>query len=301
MPASKEVETIGQEIERIGRVGDPGLAYLGDTKEAPEGSLPAQTLRQRQTMTNQIALITGASRGLGRNMALHLAKRGVHIIGTYRSGAAEVDALKQEIEAQGGKAAMLALDVTNTGSFQAFADTVADTLKASFGRERFDFLVNNAGNGIAANFVDATEDQFDLLVTTHLRGPIFLTQKLLPLIEDGGRILNVSSGFVRFTLPGYSIYGAMKAAVEVLTRFMAVELGVRKIRVNAIAPGAIATDFGGGAVRDNRDVNAYVAQSIALGRVGLPDDIGGAVAAILSDDMGWANGTTFDISGGQLL
>jgi NAD(P)-dependent dehydrogenase (short-subunit alcohol dehydrogenase family) len=252
-------------------------------------------------MTNQIALITGASRGLGRNMALHLAERGVHIIGTYRSGAAEAEALKQEIEAQGGKAAMLALDVTDTVSFQAFASAVTDTLKAAFGRERFDFLVNNAGNGIAANFVDATEDQFDSLVTTHLRGPIFLTQKLLPLIEDGGRILNVSSGFVRFTLPGYSIYAAMKAAVEVLTRFMAVELGARKIRVNAIAPGAIATDFGGGAVRDNGDVNAYVAQSIALGRVGLPDDIGGAVAAILSDDMGWANGTTFDISGGQML
>ena len=138
-------------------------------------------------------------------------------------------------------------------------------------------------------------------MSTHLRGPIFLTQKLLPLIDDGGRILNVSSGFVRFTLPGYSVYAAMKAAVEVLTRYMAVELGARRIRVNAIAPGAIATDFGGGAVRDNDDVNAYVAQGIALGRVGLPDDVGGAVAAILSDDMGWANGTTFDVSGGQLL
>ena len=152
-----------------------------------------------------------------------------------------------------------------------------------------------------AHFADATEEQFESLVSTHLRGPIFLTQKLLPLIDDGGRILNVSSGFVRFTLPGYSVYAAMKAAVEVLTRYMAVELGARRIRVNAIAPGAIATDFGGGAVRDNDDVNAYVAQGIALGRVGLPDDVGGAVAAILSDDMGWANGTTFDVSGGQLL
>jgi len=252
-------------------------------------------------MTEQIALITGASRGLGRNMALQLAKRGIHIIGTYRSGAAEADGLRQEIEALGGKAAMLALDVTNTASFPEFAETVAATLKTDFGRERFNFLVNNAGNGLFSNFTEATEEQFESLVSTHLRGPVFLTQKLLPFIEDGGRILNVSSGFVRFTLPGYSIYAAMKAAVEVLTRYMALELGTRRIRVNAIAPGAIATDFGGGAVRDNENVNAYVAQGIALGRVGEPDDVGGAVAAILSDEMGWANGTTFDISGGQLL
>lgn len=252
-------------------------------------------------MTNQIALITGASRGLGRNMALHLAKRGIHIIGTYRSGAAEAETLKQEIEALGGKAEMLALDVTDTSSFPAFAENVLNTLKNHFGRENFDFLVNNAGNGLFSNFTDASEEQFESLVTTHLRGPIFLTQKLLPLIQDGGRILNVSSGFVRFTMPGYSLYASMKAAVEVLTRYLAVELGERRIRVNAIAPGAIATDFGGGAVRDNDDINAYVAQGTALGRVGLPDDIGQAVAAILSEDMSWANGTTFDISGGQLL
>lgn len=252
-------------------------------------------------MTNQIALITGASRGLGRNMALNLAKRGVHIIGTYRSGEAEAEILKQEIEKQGGKAAMLSLDVTDSGSFQAFSDGVANTLKTEFGRERFDFLINNAGTGIFSSFVDATEEQFAELVATHLRGPIFLTQKLLPLVEDGGRILNVSSGFTRFTLPGYSIYAAVKAAIEVMTRYLAVELGSRQIRVSAIAPGAIETDFGGGVVRDNKDVNAYVAQGIALGRVGQPEDIGRAVAAILSDDMGWANGTTFDISGGQLL
>jgi len=252
-------------------------------------------------MTHQIALITGASRGLGRSMASHLAKRGVHIIGTYRSGAAEAETLQQEIEAQGGKAAMFQLDVTDTASYPAFSKEVADTLKSEFGRERFDFLVNNAGNGLFSNFVDATEDQFASLVSTHLRGPIFLTQHLLPFVQDGGRILNVSFGFVRFTLPGYSVYAAVKAAVEVLTRYMAVELGSRQIRVNAIAPGAIATDFGGAAVRDNKDVNAFVAQGIALGRVGLPDDVGAAVAAILSTDMAWANGTTFDISGGQLL
>lgn len=252
-------------------------------------------------MTHPIALITGASRGLGRHMALHLSRRGIHIIGTYRSGAAQALALKQQIEAQGGKASMLALDITDTASFQAFSEAVTRTLLTDFGRERFDFLVNNAGNGLFSNFIDATEEQFGSLVATHLQGPVFLTQRLLPLMQDGGRILNVSSGFVRFTLPGYSLYAAVKAAVEVLTRYMAVELGSRQIRVNAIAPGAIATDFGGGVVRDNQDVNAFVARGIALGRVGLPDDIGAAVAAILSDDMAWANGTTFDISGGQLL
>lgn len=252
-------------------------------------------------MINKIALITGASRGLGRSMALHLAGRGVHIIGTYRSGAAEAGALKQEIEALGGKAVMLPLDITATSDYRAFSNALTETLKTDFGRDRFDFLVNNAGNGLFSNFVDATQEQFTSLVSTHLQGPVFLTQTLLPLVKDGGRILNVSSGFVRFTLPGYSIYAAVKAAVEVLTRYMAVELGARQIRVNAIAPGAIATDFGGGTVRDSQDVNAWVAQGIALGRVGLPDDVGGAVAAILSDDMAWANGTTFDISGGQLL
>lgn len=252
-------------------------------------------------MSKPVALITGASRGLGRNMALHLARRGIAIIGTYRSGEADADALRQEIEASGGTAVMLALDVTDTTSFAGFATAVAERLKTVVNRDHLDFLVNNAGNGLFANFAEATEEQFDSLVATHLRGPVFLTQALLPLIADGGRILNVSSGFVRFTLPGYSLYAATKAAVEVLTRYMAVELGARRIRVNAIAPGAIATDFGGGAVRDNSDVNAWVAQGIALGRVGEPDDVGGAVAAILSDDLAWANGTTFDISGGQLL
>jgi NAD(P)-dependent dehydrogenase (short-subunit alcohol dehydrogenase family) len=252
-------------------------------------------------MTQQIALITGASRGLGRSMALHLAKRGVAIIGTYRSGAAEADTLHREIEALGGKAAMIALDVSNSASFPAFAETVADMLKTRFGREQFDFLVNNAGQGLYALLTDATEEQFDALIDTHLRGPVFLTQKLLPLIADGGRILNVSSGFVRVTMAGYGLYAAAKAAIQTLTKFMAVELGARQIRVNTIAPGAIATDFGGGVVRDDANVNAFVAGTIALGRVGEPDDIGGAVAAILSDDMGWANGTTFDISGGQAI
>lgn len=252
-------------------------------------------------MTKQIALITGASRGLRRNMALHLAKRSAGIIGTYRSGQEEAATLRREIEALGGKVAMFELDVSKSATFAAFVETVAGTLTGTFGRERFDFLVNNAGHGVRAPITEATEAQFDSLIDTHVRGPIFLTQKPLPLIHDGGRILNVSSGFVRFTVPGYSLYASAKAALEVMTRFIAVELGPRRIRVNAISPGAVATDFGGGAVRDNEGLNAFVTQGIALGRVGQPDDIGGAVAAILSEEMGWATGTTFDFSGGQLL
>ncbi|MBB4010553.1 SDR family NAD(P)-dependent oxidoreductase [Allorhizobium taibaishanense] len=252
-------------------------------------------------MSQKIVLITGASRGLGRSMALTLAKRGVGVIGTYRNGAAEADTLVNEIEASGGKAMMLALDVTVADSFPAFAERVANTLKITFGAERFDYLVNNAGEGVYAMVADATEAQFDQMVDMHIRGPVFLTQKLLPLINDGGRILNVSSGFVRVTMAGYGLYAAAKAAIQTLTKFMAVELGARQIRVNAIAPGAIATDFGGGGVRDDEHINAYVAGTIALGRVGQPDDIGAAVAAILSDDLSWANGTTFDVSGGQSI
>ncbi len=252
-------------------------------------------------MPQKIALITGASRGLGRSMALHLARRGVAIIGTYRSGATEAETLKGEIEAMGGRAAMLTLDVTELTSFAAFQASVVETLKTSFDAERFDYLVNNAGEVVHVTVADASEEQFDTMIDMHLRGPVFLTQKLLPLIADGGRILNVSTAFTRTTMAGFGLYAAAKAALETLTRFMALELGTRQIRVNAIAPGAIATDFGGGGVRDNEQVNAFVAGTIALGRVGQPDDVGTAVAAILSDDLGWANGTTFDVSGGMSL
>jgi len=248
-------------------------------------------------MTQKIAIITGASRGLGRSMATHLAKRGVGIIGTYRSSAAEAETLVAEIEAVGGKAVMLPLDVTDTTSFPTFAAMVANTLQQTFDADRFDYLVNNAGEGVYALVAEASEAQFDQMIDMHVRGPMFLTQKLLPLIVDGGRILNISTAFVRVTMAGYGVYAAAKAAMQTMTKFMAVELGARQIRVNAVAPGAIATDFGGGGVRDDEHVNAFVAGTIALGRVGHPDDIGGAVAAILSDDLGWANGTTFDVSG----
>jgi NAD(P)-dependent dehydrogenase (short-subunit alcohol dehydrogenase family) len=252
-------------------------------------------------LTDRIALITGASRGLGRSIALTLARHGVHIIGTWRTRRDEADLVAREIQAGGRTALMLPLDVADSATFGAFASTIRQALRASFGRERFDFLVNNAGMGVHAAYTETTETQFEELVRTHLKAPFFLTQALLPLMADGGRILNVSTGLARFTLPGYAAYAAAKGAVEVLTRYMAKELGGRGIRVNVLAPGAIESDFGGGVVRDNAELNRHVADMIPLGRVGVPDDIGGAVAAILSDGFAWTNGARIEVSGGQNL
>ena len=251
--------------------------------------------------TSLIALITGASRGLGRNTAIQLAKQGVDVILTYKDNETEAHAAVREIESLGRRAAALRLDVGDSKSFGAFAERVKATLSSTWGRERFDFLVNNAGVGVYASIADTTEEQFDLLVAVHLKGTFFLTQKLLPLIEDGGRIVNTSSGLARFSMPGYAAYGAMKGGIEVLTRYMAQELGPRGITVNTIAPGAIETDFGGGAVRDNPQINAHVASVTALGRVGVPDDVGGAVAALLTSGNGWINGQRIEVSGGMLL
>ncbi|RZI32218.1 SDR family NAD(P)-dependent oxidoreductase [Pseudomonas orientalis] len=249
----------------------------------------------------KIALITGASRGLGKSAALHLAAQGVDILGTYHSRADEAQALVTQIEQLGGRAAMLQLDVSQSATFAGFADQVADALKDVFAQDQFDFLVNNAGIGIHASFAETTEAQFDQLVAIQFKGPFFLTQKLLPLIRDGGRILNVSSGLARFSLPGYAAYAAMKGAMEVLTRYQAKELGTRGISVNILAPGAIETDFGGGAVRDNANLNAMVANNTALGRAGLPDDIGGAVALLLADGGQWITGQRIEASGGMFL
>ncbi|WP_437596588.1 SDR family NAD(P)-dependent oxidoreductase [Sorangium sp. So ce590] len=250
---------------------------------------------------NPVALITGGSRGLGKSMALHLADRGVGVVITYRSGAAEAADVVKQIEAKGSTAAALALDAADTRSFDAFAGAVKAELAGRFGRDRLDYLVNNAGIGAHASFAETTEEQFDALMNVHLKGTFFLTQKLLPLIADGGRILNVSSGLTRFSFPGYAAYAAMKGAVEVLTRYMAQELGSRKIAVNVLAPGAIETDFGGGAVRDNAELNRMIAAQTALGRVGLPDDIGGLVALLLSPEGQWINGQRIEASGGMLL
>jgi len=248
-----------------------------------------------------VALITGGSRGLGKSMAMHLADRGVDSVITYRSRAEEAEEVVASIQAKGRKAVALPLDVSASASFAAFAETVKAALSRTWQREQFDFLVNNAGTGVHASFVETNEAQFDELVKIHLKGPYFLTQKLLPLIVDGGRILNVSSGLARFTMPGYSAYATMKGGIEVLTRYLAKELGARKITVNTLAPGAIETDFGGGTVRDNAAVNQAVAAQTALGRVGLPDDIGAAVALLLSPESGWINGQRIEVSGGMFL
>ncbi|HEY6037625.1 MAG TPA: SDR family oxidoreductase [Kofleriaceae bacterium] len=250
-------------------------------------------------MTN-LALITGGSRGLGKAMAQHLAKRGVDILFTYKAGADAAKATVAELQAHGVKAAALQLDVGDTKQYPAFGEAVKKQLSA-WGRDRFDYLVNNAGIGVYAPVIETTEDQMDELYRVHLKATLFLTQRLLGLIADGGRILNVSTGLARFTLPGYAAYAAMKGGIEVLTRYMAKELAPRGITVNAIAPGAVETDFGGGVVRDNKDLNKMIASTVALGRVGVPGDIGAAVAMLLSADAGWITGERIEVSGGTQL
>ena len=251
--------------------------------------------------TPKIALITGASRGLGRNTALSLARRGADLIITYHSNRAEAEAAVAAIEALGRKAAALRLDTGDIASFDGFVGEVGRVLRERWGRDRFDFLVNNAGTGIAAPFAQTSEADFDHLLNIHFKGVFFLTQKLLPLIADGGRIVNLSSGLARFAMPGYAAYASMKGAIEVLTRYMAKELGPRGIAVNVVAPGAIETDFGGGIVRDNAEVNKHIAAQTALGRVGVPDDIGPMIAALLSEDNRWINAQRIEASGGMFL
>jgi NAD(P)-dependent dehydrogenase (short-subunit alcohol dehydrogenase family) len=251
-------------------------------------------------MTEKIAIITGGSRGLGRTTAINLAKRGVDLIFTWRVKEQEAESLIRECEALGRRAAGFRLDTGEVHSFDGFVEEVRRTLQ-SWGRERFDYLVNNAGNSLHVGFTETTEEQFDSIFNVHVKGIYFLTQKLLPLMNDGGRIVNVSSGLARFALPGSSAYGAAKGAVEVLTRYLAKELGPRGITANVVAPGAIQTDFSGGIVRDNPEVNKTVANMTALGRAGLPDDIGPMIAALLSDENRWVNGQRIEVSGGMFL
>ncbi|GAB4061832.1 SDR family NAD(P)-dependent oxidoreductase [Uliginosibacterium sediminicola] len=259
------------------------------------------TSTTQQITTKKIAIVTGGSRGLGKNTALHLARKGVDVIITYRSQQAEAEAVVTEIAALGGKALALQLDVGNSKSFGDFAAQVQAALATHWQREKFDHLVNNAGIGIYGGIADTTEAQFDELVNIHLKGTFFLTQALLPLIADGGRIVNISSGLTRFAFPGFAAYASMKGAIEVLSHYMAKELGARGITVNVVAPGAIETDFGGGQVRDNAQMNSMIASLTALGRVGLPDDIGGAISALLSEDNRWVNGQRIEVSGGIFL
>lgn len=259
------------------------------------------TTSSTPTQVTPIAVITGGSRGLGKSMALHLAERGVDVIFTYRAAAGEAREVVAQIEAQGQKAVALPLDVADSRGYPAFVEAVAAALGRGWQRARFDYLVNNAGIGIHASFAETTEAQFDELMRTHLKATFFLTQRLLGLIADGGRIVNVSSGLARFTFPGNAAYAAMKGGIEVLTRYMAKELGPRGIAVNTLAPGAIETDFGGGAVRDNPQLNQGIAAQTALGRAGLPDDIGGAVAMLLAPDNRWITGQRIEVSGGMML
>ena len=247
-----------------------------------------------------IALITGGSRGLGRSMALHLARAGVDVVITFHSNEAAAREVVAEVEGLGRRAAAHQLDTSDLRAFPAFAEALGSTL-AGMGDGRLDLLVNNAGTGIYVPFAETTEAQFDDMMNIHLKGVFFLTQALLPAIRDGGRILNVSSGLARFALPGSSAYTSMKGAVEVLTRYLARELGPRGISANVIAPGAIATDFGGGRVRDNPDVSRMVASATAMGRVGQPDDIGAAVAALLTSPPNWITGQRIEASGGQMI
>ncbi|WP_017349909.1 SDR family NAD(P)-dependent oxidoreductase [Pantoea sp. A4] len=252
-------------------------------------------------MSHKIALITGGNRGLGKNGALKLAARGVDILFTYRSHAEEAQAVVKEIEALGARAVALQLDVGDIRQFAEFGQQVKTTLQNHWQRDSFDYLVNSAGHGHYKLLAETTEEEFDALVNVHFKGPYFLTQTLLPLIIEGGRILNISSGLTRMTLPGSGTYASIKGAMEVLTRYQAKELGERGICVNILAPGAIETDFGGGRVRDTKALNEQIASLTALGRVGLPDDIGDAISAILSDETSWITAQRIEASGGQSL
>tara|TARA_B100001179_G_scaffold183715_1_gene139302 strand:- start:36 stop:788 length:753 start_codon:yes stop_codon:yes gene_type:complete len=246
----------------------------------------------------KIAVITGGSRGLGKSMAEHLAAQGNDVIFTYHTRKDEADKVVASIEKHGRKAVALQLDIANHTSFASFAGALKTALQQHWGREQFDYLINNAGVGVHAPITNTTEEQFDQLVDIHLKGPFFLTQTLLPLMIDGGRILNISSGLARFSYPGYAAYAMMKGGLEVFTRYLAKELGDRRIVVNTLAPGAIETDFGGGAVRDNAELNEMIASQTPLGRAGLPDDIGAAAAALLANENHWMNAQRIEVSGG---
>jgi len=251
--------------------------------------------------TNKIALITGGSRGLGKNMAISLAKKGIDIVITYNSNKQEAEKVVTIIQSLGQKASAFQLDSGNVKSFDDFFKQLTNHLKEETGSTNFDFLINNAGTVLYAPFADTTEEQFNSAVNIHYKGVFFLTQKALPFINDGGRIINISAALTRFSWPGSSAYGTMKGAIEVLTKYLAKELGSRGIAANVIAPGAIETGFGGGFVRDDKETNAYIAGITALGRVGVPDDIGGVVAFLCTEEAKWINGQRIEVSGGMCL
>jgi len=256
------------------------------------------TINKAAAPETKIAIVTGGSRGLGRNTVLSLARRGIDSIFTYNSNQAEAEKVVRLVAEAGQRAVALQLDTGNVGTFDDFVDRVRQAL-GDLGAERFDYLVNNAGTSHHNSLEKTTEAELDALYNVHFKGVFFLTQKLLPLIKDGGRIVNLSSGLTRIIMPGSAPYGSMKGAVEVLSKYMAKELGPRRIAVNVVAPGAIATDFSGGMVRDNPELNKRVADMTALGRAGLPDDIGPMIASLLSEENRWVNAQRIEVSGGM--
>lgn len=249
----------------------------------------------------KIALITGGSRGLGKSSALALSRKGIDVIITYNSQKDKADAVVNEIEGNGGKAFALRLDVGEVSSHKTFVSQLSEILKGKWNRDSFDFLVNNAGFAYNSKFGETTEEQFDSMMNVHFKGVYFLTQNLLPYLADNGRIINFSSGLARFTTPGWSAYASMKGAVEVMTRYMAKELGTRGISVNTVAPGIIDTEFHHGALDADPGIKEKIGTQMALGRIGQPDDIGGVVASLCSDEMGWITGERIEASGGMLL
>ena len=252
-------------------------------------------------LDNRIALVTGGSRGLGRNIALALANNGADIILTYRQKKEEGEAVAAEVEQLGRKAALLQLDVADVSQFEKFLGAIRQVLESKWGRGQFDFLINNAGIDSSAPFEKMSEENFDRLFLVHFKGVYFLTQRLLPAIADGGRIICTSTGLARFAIPGYSAYASMKGAIEVFSRYLAKELGPRGIRANVVAPGAIETDFTKGAFEHHPEIKGFLASQTALGRLGVPDDIGGVVAFLCSEEGRWVNAQRLEASGGMFL
>lgn len=251
--------------------------------------------------SEKIAVITGGSRGLGKNSALAIARKGIDVVLTYHTNKEAAEQVVAEIQSLGQKAAAFQLDASNVNLFDAFIGQLTGYLQDQYGQTGFDYLINNAGTALYAEAKDTTEEQLDAMFNIHYKGVFFLIQKSLPLLNDGGGIINISSGLARMTVPGSSVYGSMKGATEILTRYLAKELGQRRIRVNAVAPGAIETDFGGGRVRDNKEMNGFIAGLTALGRAGLPDDIGGVVAFLCTEEARWITAQRIEVSGGQTL
>lgn len=252
-------------------------------------------------MKNKTALITGGSRGLGRDMALAVAGKGLNVVITYHSNKDKAMEVVSEIEKSGTKALAVQLDVSNVNSFSSFFTSLRESMESEFGADTFDFLINNAGTGAYNMIATTVEEEIDSMYNIHYKGSFLLTRHALTVMNDGGGIINISSGLTRFAIPGYAAYAAMKSALETFTLYLAKELGERQIRANTIAPGAVETDFGGGAVRDNKELNAYIASTTALGRVGLPEDIGGVVAFLCTEDAAWVNAQRIEVSGGMMI